>query len=164
MLKDIIEMCKMRFGSYEKMAEKMDIDPTVICHWKAGRRKPNTIQIMQMAEFVGFDKYQTLCLVMEEIDETNAEIWKNWRPYGDSNPGYRRKRGTPRSLICFVKFCNLVLIVARHLSNRVNFQVLDVHIVVLCVYLNAPVVARRDKSERPVLLESLQKCGVNRGF
>ena len=91
-------------------------------------------------------------------------LFRIWRPYGDSNPGYRRERATALSLIYFVKFCNFVLIVARHLSNRVNFQVLDVHIVVLCVYLNAPVVARRDKSERPVLLESLQKCGVNRGF
>ena len=43
MLKDIIELNKARFGSYEKLAERLDIDPTVICHWKAGRRKPTTV-------------------------------------------------------------------------------------------------------------------------
>ena len=54
MLKDIIELNKVRFGSYEKLAERLDIDPTVICNWKAGRRKPNHLQIMQMADFVIF--------------------------------------------------------------------------------------------------------------
>ena len=68
MLKDIIELNKARFGSYEKLAERLDIDPTVICHWKAGRRKPNHLQIMQMADFIGYDKFHVLCLVMEEID------------------------------------------------------------------------------------------------
>ena len=92
MLNELIETCKLRFGSYEKLGDRLDIDPTVISHWKSGKRKPNTIQVMQMAEFVGFDQYQTLCLVMEEIDTKNAELWKKWRPYGDSNPGYRRER------------------------------------------------------------------------
>ena len=92
MLKDLIELNKVRFGSYEKLAERLDIDPTVICNWKAGRRKPNHLQIMQMADFVGYDKFHVLCLVMEEIDSKNADLWKNWRPYGDSNPGYRRER------------------------------------------------------------------------
>ena len=92
MLKDLIESCKERLGSYEKLAWALEIDPTVISNWKAEKRKPNTLQIMQMAEIVGFDKYQTLCLIMEEIDTKNAEQWRKWRPYGDSNPGYRRER------------------------------------------------------------------------
>ena len=92
MLDDLIEACKIRFGSYEKLSDRLDIDATVISHWRSRNRKPNTVQIMQMAEYVGFDQFQTLCLVMEEIDKTNAELWKNWRPYGDSNPGYRRER------------------------------------------------------------------------
>ena len=92
MLNDLIEKCKERLGSYEKLAWELEVDPTVISNWKSKRRKPNTIQVMQMAEFVGFDQYQTLCLVMEEIDIKNAELWRKWRPYGDSNPGYRRER------------------------------------------------------------------------
>jgi hypothetical protein len=43
---------------------------------------------------------------------------------------------------------------AKHLSNRVNFQVLNVHSVVLCVCLNAPIIAKHDKSERLALSES----------
>lgn len=29
---------------------------------------------------------------MQELDKENAALWKKWRPYGDSNPGYRRER------------------------------------------------------------------------
>ena len=92
MLNDLIERCKIHLGSYEKLSWKLEVAPSVISDWKGKRKKPNAIQIMQMAEIVGFDKYQTLCLVMEEIDIKNAELWRKWRPYGDSNPGYRRER------------------------------------------------------------------------
>ena len=92
MLKELIESGKERLGTYEKLAWALEVSPTLISDWKGKRKKPNAIQIMQMAEIVGFDKYQTLCLVMEEIDIKNAELWRKWRPYGDSNPGYRRER------------------------------------------------------------------------
>ena len=92
MLKDIIELCKVRFGTYEKLAWELDVSPTLISDWKHKRKKPNALQVMQMADFVGYDKFHVLCLVMEEIDSKNADLWKNWRPYGDSNPGYRRER------------------------------------------------------------------------
>ncbi len=92
MLKELIESGKERLGTYEKLAWALEVSPTLISDWKGKRKKPNAIQIMQMAEIVGFDKYQTLCLVMEEVDTKNAELWKKWRPYGDSNPGYRRER------------------------------------------------------------------------
>ena len=92
MLKDLIELNKVRFGSYEKLAERLDIDPTVICNWKAGRRKPTTTQIMKMADFIGYEPLHVLCIVMAELDTEHKTLWEKWRPYGDSNPGYRRER------------------------------------------------------------------------
>ncbi len=92
MLKEIIEKGKERFGTYERLGEQLDVSAQLVSDWKHKRKKPNAVQVMQMADLVGFDKYQTLCLVMEEIDTKNAELWEKWRPYGDSNPGYRRER------------------------------------------------------------------------
>ena len=145
MLKDIIELCKIRFGSYEKMAEKLDLDPTVISHWKTGKRKPNHIHIMQMADFIGYDRYHVLCLVMEEIDTKNAELWRSWRPYGDSNPGYRRERATLQSSIFYHIFCKVMLTWVGVLARGVNFQVLNENIFALCEYQNDPTKLRHGK-------------------
>ncbi|USI87846.1 hypothetical protein LZ086_07625 [Acinetobacter johnsonii] len=38
MLNDLIEMCKERLGSYEKLSWKLEIAPTVISDWKARRK------------------------------------------------------------------------------------------------------------------------------
>lgn len=35
MLNELIESCKERFGSYEKLAWELEIDPTVISNWKS---------------------------------------------------------------------------------------------------------------------------------
>ena len=134
MLNDLIEMCKERLGSYEKLSWKLEIAPTVISDWKAKRRKPNAFQVMQMAEIVGFDQYQTLCLVMEEVDTKNAEQWKKWRPYGDSNPGYRRERAMSQlsyfMAIFIVKFCNFIVKQVGVSKHHVNVQELNAHNVV----------------------------------
>lgn len=151
MLIDIIELNKKRFGSYEKLAERLDIDPTVICHWKAGRRKPTKTQVMQMADFIGFEPLQVLCLVMEELDNEHKDLWRKWRPYGDSNPGYRRERGLAHFHFIFVNFCNLALIVAARLNIRVNFQVLNVRNAGLFSHLNVLKVVKHDKAECLVL-------------
>ncbi len=92
MLKEMIEAGKDKYGTYERLGEQLDVSAQLVSDWKYKRKKPNAVQIMQMADLLGFDKYQTLCLVMEEIDIKNAELWRKWRPYGDSNPGYRRER------------------------------------------------------------------------
>ncbi len=92
MLKELIERGKDEFGSYEKLGDKLGVSVQLVSDWKYKRKKPNAVQIMQMADLFGFDQFQTLCLVMQEIDMKNAELWRKWRPYGDSNPGYRRER------------------------------------------------------------------------
>ena len=150
MLKDIIELNKSRFGSYEKLADKLDITPNIISDWKAGRRKPNTFQIMQMADFIGYEPYQVLCLVMEELDDEHKEIWRKWRPYGDSNPGYRRERAMHHIALIFVKFCKFNLMWVTLLKHRVNFLVLDARIFALCEYPNDRVKLTHDRAERLV--------------
>ena len=57
-------------------------------------------------------------------------LFRIWRPYGDSNPGYRRERGWHHIKNIIVKICNLASIVAKHLSIHVNSQVPNVHNVV----------------------------------
>ncbi len=92
MLKDIIELNKVRFGSYEKLAWELGLTPNIVSDWKAGRRKPTATQIMQMADFIGYEPLHVLCIVMAELDTEHKTLWEKWRPYGDSNPGYRRER------------------------------------------------------------------------
>lgn len=125
MLNDLIEACKDRLGSYEKLAWELELDPTVISNWKSGRRKPNTIQVMQMAEITGVDKMQTLCSVMAEIDSKNQDLWNKWRPYGDSNPGYRRERASIFFIKLIVNICKFIPKKVNILRPHVNFQVLN---------------------------------------
>ncbi len=86
MLVDLIELNKKRLGSYEKLAEKMDVLPPVISDWKAGRRKPTPFHICQMAEIVGYNPLDTLGEVQAEIDSENADKWKSWCARRGSNP------------------------------------------------------------------------------
>lgn len=81
MLIKLIEMCKERIGSYENIATRLDVAPTVISDWKAKRRKPTPLHICQMAEIAKLNVAETLFIVMQELDEENAKSWEIWRPY-----------------------------------------------------------------------------------
>lgn len=72
MLKDLIDMNRDKFGSYEKLVIKLNISPSAISEWKAKRRDPTEIQIMQMANFIGYNPLQVLCVVMKRINKNNS--------------------------------------------------------------------------------------------
>ena len=150
MLKDIIELCKFKFRSYDKLAKKLGVSPSYISEWKSGVRKPTPAQVMQMAEFIGYEPAQVLFYVMEEIDTQNADLWKKWRPYGDSNPGYRRERAMSHIVFIFVKFCNFIPELVTLLKHHVNFLELDARIFALCEYPNDRAKLTHDREERLV--------------
>lgn len=91
-VKRLIELARLEEGSYKKVAEKMEISNTRISEWKNGKFRPEAKTILQLAEIAGLNPAETLFEVMQELDKENAHLWKKWRPYGDSNPGYRRER------------------------------------------------------------------------
>ncbi len=77
-----------------------------------------------------------------------------WRPYGDSNPGYRRERATLQSSIFYHVFCKVMLMWVGILKRGVNFQVLNVSIVALFEYQNDLTVLKHDKAEHLVSLKN----------
>lgn len=125
MLKDLIEMCKDRIGSYENLSSRLDIAPTVISDWKAGRRKPTPYHVCQMAEIARLNVAETLFIVMQELDKEHAKSWEIWRPYGDSNPGYRRERASIFFIKLIVNICKFIPKKVNILRPHVNFQVLN---------------------------------------
>ena len=110
-------------------------------------------------------EYKTECDFEDEDDDAENkkarliiirlfyEIFQSrmWRPYGDSNPGYRRERASDRACFYIVTICKFTLMLANILRHRVNFRVLNVHIVGLFEYQNDQAKLKRDRSERLVL-------------
>ena len=128
---DLIDRARWKAGSYKAVAEKMGINSTRLSEYKNGTRNPSAFVICQLADIAELNVSETLFQIMEKLDTDNAELWKIWRPYGDSNPGYRRERGQYPVIQYFVKFCNLVSKMAKLSNNHANFQVLNVRNVAL---------------------------------
>lgn len=53
MLNDLIEMCKERLGSYEKLSWKLEIAPTVISDWKAKEENPTLFKSCKWLKSLG---------------------------------------------------------------------------------------------------------------
>ena len=88
---------------------------------------------------------------MERLREKyNYWINRIWRPYGDSNPGYRRERAMSQSANFIQYFCKVMLTWVSVLTRDANFKVLNVSIFALFEYQNDPRVSRHDKAERLV--------------
>ncbi len=89
---DLIDRARWKAGSYKAVAERMGISPTRLSDIKSGNKSASPLVICQLADIAELNVPETLFKIMEKLDTDNAELWRIWRPYGDSNPGYRRER------------------------------------------------------------------------
>ena len=89
---ELIDKARLKAGSYKAIAEKMGISAARISEYKNGTVKPSTFVICQLADIAELNVAETLFQILEKLDIENAELYRIWRPYGDSNPGYRRER------------------------------------------------------------------------
>ncbi len=91
-LVDLIDRARWKAGSYKAVAEKMGISAGRLSDFKHGNRIPSTLNICQLADIAELNVAETLFQILEKLDTEHAELYRIWRPYGDSNPGYRRER------------------------------------------------------------------------
>ncbi len=101
MIKQIFEKAIEKAGSQEKLAERLGITQQRVStfkNYKGKGLKPSDALIGELAEYVGLNPIEVILLCKEETDKEKASLWLNWlskyewRPHGDSNPGYRRER------------------------------------------------------------------------
>ncbi|MCU4414260.1 helix-turn-helix transcriptional regulator [Acinetobacter sp. WU_MDCI_Axc73] len=92
MLVELVDRAKWKAGSQKELAKMLGIATTRLSEIKHGTRKPEPAIILQLAVIAELNPAETLFQIMEKLDTDNAELWRIWRPYGDSNPGYRRER------------------------------------------------------------------------
>ena len=81
-------------------------------------------------------------------------LFKIWRPYGDSNPGYRRERATFHWRFFKHVFCKVMLTWVGILRHDANFQERDANTFGLSLYLNVQVMLRRGKAVHLALQEN----------
>ena len=102
MIKEIFLKGIAKAGSQDKLGEILGIPQQHISVFKGynveSKRKPNDETIGILAEYLGLDPIDTIVKCKEETDKEKANLWLDWlnkyewRPHGDSNPGYRRER------------------------------------------------------------------------
>ena len=101
MLKELFDMATKKAGNQERLGEILGLPQSRISafrNYKGKGKKPSDALIGELAEYVGLNPIEVILLCKEETDKEKASLWLNWlskyewRPHGDSNPGYRRER------------------------------------------------------------------------
>ena len=75
-------------GNQETLGEILGIPQQHVSayrNYKPNKRKPNDTLILKLADYVGWDKGETLYKAKLELDPENAELWK-WCARRESNP------------------------------------------------------------------------------
>ena len=101
MIKQLFEKAINKAGSQEQLAKKLGLTQQRVSwfkNYKGEGHKPSDTLIGELAEYVGLDPIMTILECKLETDKEKATLWETWlnkyewRPHGDSNPGYRRER------------------------------------------------------------------------
>ncbi len=101
MLKELFDMAAKKAGNQERLGEMLGLPQSRVSafrNYKGKGKKPSDALIGELAEYVGLNPIEVILLCKEETDKEKASLWLNWlskyewRPHGDSNPGYRRER------------------------------------------------------------------------
>ena len=103
MLKELFDMATKKAGNQERLGEILGLPQSRVSafrNYKGKGKKPSDALIGELAEYVGLNPIEVILLCKEETDKEKASLWLNWlskyewRPHGDSNPGYRRERAS----------------------------------------------------------------------
>ncbi len=89
MIKQLIEKSSIKAGSQNKLAEKFGIKSGRMSEFKnykkGDKRKPSEELILKLADYIGWDKGETLYKVKLELEPEQAYLWE-WCARRESNP------------------------------------------------------------------------------
>ncbi|MGP5437734.1 hypothetical protein, partial [Psychrobacter alimentarius] len=77
-LKELIANAEDKTGSKAALARALKIQRPRLYDYIDGNRPPDDIIIGRLAEIVGGNPIETICIIKKEIEPENAEIWDRW--------------------------------------------------------------------------------------
>jgi transcriptional regulator with XRE-family HTH domain len=73
---ELIDLAKARTGSVNALGEALQVDPSYVAHWKAGRRRPDASHIASLAEAAGLPILETVAEIESQLSGHHAHIWR----------------------------------------------------------------------------------------